>query len=421
MKRKLEEKWSMMRWLVQFIEENKEQWRIDKEIRQNENWGEILITQSVDVSPDVSEINLAAVSDSEKWDAWREKAREKSKKRKNSAVRVEISDKLSVAELISETVESEDSKGMELGDKNVPKSVTEQSVAEMSSETIVTDDNTGTDLKGTGPSVAELSETEVPELSEPIEAELSRMTGEVVDDSQGTDLGDKNVPLSVPELSEMEITEPRPEILQNGNENREAEINRFRNEIREKTGELIPPSRTVVKIMNKFYRRLEESVWRMSALGCVDEEDDPELSVAELSETEVPELSELSVAELSSVIGEVVDDNQWMDPGDKNVQPVRDVGLSLAKGGAEMLSLANDVQSDVEIDSIITRVINKSQAEDDYTCRVINLNEALAVCKSEIRLLEIKSDLNPYCMRSRTHEEMDIELENFTISEDIVL
>ena len=34
----------------------------------------------------------------------------------------------------------------------------------------------------------------------------------------------------------------------------------------------MPPSRSVVKLMNKFYRILEESVWRMSALGCVDEE-----------------------------------------------------------------------------------------------------------------------------------------------------
>ena len=91
--------------------------------------------------------------------------------------------------------------------------------------------------------------------------------------------------------------------------------------------------------------------------------------MAELIETEVHELSELSVAELSSVIREVVDDNPWTDPGEINVQPVRDVGLSLAKGGAEMLSLANDAQSDVEIDSIITRVINKSHAEDDYTYR----------------------------------------------------
>ena len=59
----------MMRWVVQFIEENREQWRIDKEIRQNENCGEILITQSVVVSSDVSERNPAAVSDSEKLDA----------------------------------------------------------------------------------------------------------------------------------------------------------------------------------------------------------------------------------------------------------------------------------------------------------------------------------------------------------------
>ena len=31
----------MMRWIVNYIDENKEQWTVDKEIRQSENAGEI--------------------------------------------------------------------------------------------------------------------------------------------------------------------------------------------------------------------------------------------------------------------------------------------------------------------------------------------------------------------------------------------
>ena len=41
-KKKLEEKWAMMKWLISYIDENKEQWRVDKEIRQNEKSGEII-------------------------------------------------------------------------------------------------------------------------------------------------------------------------------------------------------------------------------------------------------------------------------------------------------------------------------------------------------------------------------------------
>ena len=43
LKKKLEEKWAMMRWIVNYIDENKEQWTVDKEIRQSENAGEILL------------------------------------------------------------------------------------------------------------------------------------------------------------------------------------------------------------------------------------------------------------------------------------------------------------------------------------------------------------------------------------------
>lgn len=39
--KKLEEKWAMLRWLVKYIDENQQQWDIDKEIRQREIGGEI--------------------------------------------------------------------------------------------------------------------------------------------------------------------------------------------------------------------------------------------------------------------------------------------------------------------------------------------------------------------------------------------
>ena len=46
LKAKLEEKWALMRWLVKHIEENREQWDMDREIRQNETSGESLTTRS---------------------------------------------------------------------------------------------------------------------------------------------------------------------------------------------------------------------------------------------------------------------------------------------------------------------------------------------------------------------------------------
>ena len=42
----MEEKWALMRWLVKHIEENQEQWDMDREIRQNETSGESLTTRS---------------------------------------------------------------------------------------------------------------------------------------------------------------------------------------------------------------------------------------------------------------------------------------------------------------------------------------------------------------------------------------
>ena len=46
MKKQLEEKWAMIKWITQFIEENQEQWRKDREERQKEKHGEILGCQS---------------------------------------------------------------------------------------------------------------------------------------------------------------------------------------------------------------------------------------------------------------------------------------------------------------------------------------------------------------------------------------
>ena len=41
-KKKLEESWAMLRWAMQHIEENQEQWKLDKEERQEDKQGEIL-------------------------------------------------------------------------------------------------------------------------------------------------------------------------------------------------------------------------------------------------------------------------------------------------------------------------------------------------------------------------------------------
>ena len=50
-KKKLEEKWAMMKWLVHYIDENKEQWRVDKEIRQNEKSGDIIDSVDMNQTP----------------------------------------------------------------------------------------------------------------------------------------------------------------------------------------------------------------------------------------------------------------------------------------------------------------------------------------------------------------------------------
>ena len=72
-KSKLEEKWAMMRWLIKYIEENQEQWRVDREIRQNEMTGEI-IEEKITATPN-GENN--EISEERKWEIWREIQREK--------------------------------------------------------------------------------------------------------------------------------------------------------------------------------------------------------------------------------------------------------------------------------------------------------------------------------------------------------
>ena len=59
---------------------------------------------------------------------------------------------------------------------------------------------------------------------------------------------------------------------EDADEARQKAIDDLRDEIDKKAYKsVIPPSKSVIKLMNKFYRRLEESVWRMSAMGCIDE------------------------------------------------------------------------------------------------------------------------------------------------------
>ena len=59
---------------------------------------------------------------------------------------------------------------------------------------------------------------------------------------------------------------------EDADEARQKAINDLKDEIDNKAYQsVIPPSKSVIKLMNKFYRRLEESVSRMSAMGCIDE------------------------------------------------------------------------------------------------------------------------------------------------------
>ena len=76
-KNRLEEKWAKMRWLVNYIDENQEQWKIDKEIRQKEKSGEITDQEEKTTTPP----QCTEVSEKTKWEEWREKARRKYRKK----------------------------------------------------------------------------------------------------------------------------------------------------------------------------------------------------------------------------------------------------------------------------------------------------------------------------------------------------
>ena len=60
-KAKLEERWAMMRWLIEFTEENQPQWDADKEIRRGEKSGETTCTIEEirkEEIPSVAQVNL---------------------------------------------------------------------------------------------------------------------------------------------------------------------------------------------------------------------------------------------------------------------------------------------------------------------------------------------------------------------------
>ena len=66
-----------MRWLVNYIDENQEPWKIDKEIRQKEKSGEITDQEEKTTTPP----QCTEVSEKTKWEEWREKARRKYRKK----------------------------------------------------------------------------------------------------------------------------------------------------------------------------------------------------------------------------------------------------------------------------------------------------------------------------------------------------
>ena len=81
----------------------------------------------------------------------------------------------------------------------------------------------------------------------------------------------KNLPsvaeLSPPENDKCEAKTDQEEML----ETRQSMIDNLREDINSKAYKsVIPPSKSVIKMINRFYRKLEESVWRMSTLGCIE-------------------------------------------------------------------------------------------------------------------------------------------------------
>ena len=73
----------MMRWLVNYIEDNKEQWRVDKAIRQNEIKGEIIMSKDV-LNENENEEKIVPFSKNGKCDELRERAKMNMKNRKKS-------------------------------------------------------------------------------------------------------------------------------------------------------------------------------------------------------------------------------------------------------------------------------------------------------------------------------------------------
>ena len=75
LQKKLENKWAMIRWLTEYIDENQDQWNLDREQRQEEYTGELNI--SISITPGDQEAPV--LTEKEKWDEWRKEARRKSK------------------------------------------------------------------------------------------------------------------------------------------------------------------------------------------------------------------------------------------------------------------------------------------------------------------------------------------------------
>ena len=242
-KSKLEEKWAMMRWLIKYIEENQEQWRVDREIRQNEMTGEI-IEEKITTTPN-GENN--EISEERKWEIWREKARERNIRRKQEPVRVAL-------------LNLEKEKGnMSVAEENLPNPQNVPETNPVNTENICLDGcETGLQDKVGNMSVPGLSAT-CPEthLSEPEQGSAG--------DNGVTELSEK-VPVynaenpSVAVLSESETDEQV--------------IRKFRKEVDEMVLRLeVKPSGKLLRTMKKFDDKLEAAVSRMAILGCIDEEE----------------------------------------------------------------------------------------------------------------------------------------------------
>ena len=54
LKKSLEEKWEMMRWLVKYLDENEAQWETDRELRHSEETGEM--TTQIEVEQDIPRV-----------------------------------------------------------------------------------------------------------------------------------------------------------------------------------------------------------------------------------------------------------------------------------------------------------------------------------------------------------------------------